>query len=554
MISYLSVRNFKLAEAVELDFETGFTTLTGETGAGKSLIIDAVALLLGERARPETIAGQADKAEIQGIFLLEENHAAHRWLIEHELESGAECVIRRIITRKSGSRAMVNGSAVPVQNLKQLGELLVDILGQHEHQLLAGREHQRNTLDAFACIETEVVALSQTFDQLSASRSRFDKLRNRSEADRERARLLEFQIAELTELEPKPGEEEALHQEYNRLAHAQELMQGVSTLMDSLYDAEHDSVNQRLNQAAQSITSLAEHDGELTPLGERLDSLAIEVSELAADLRRCLDGYEHEPERFQQVQRRLDQLHDVARKYRVEVHQLGPLLEDCSKELGEIAADDDTLRDLESEIQSLEASYNQQAQKISKKRNSAGKQLSEQVQQELADLGMPGARFEISFEPLAEAKAWGLESAEFLISTNPGQAPGPLSRVASGGELSRVTLAINMVSNRGIAAYTQIYDEVDVGIGGGIAEMVGQKLRALGNNKQVLCVTHLPQVASQAQHHKKVSKRAADTTSVRITALSENERTREIARMLGGIEMTERTLEHAAEMLARANQ
>ena len=199
MISYLSVRNFKLAEAVELDFETGFTTLTGETGAGKSLIIDAVALLLGERARPETIAGQADKAEIQGIFLLEENHAAHRWLIEHELESGAECVIRRIITRKSGSRAMVNGSAVPVQNLKQLGELLVDILGQHEHQLLAGREHQRNTLDAFACIETEVVALSQTFDQLSASRSRFDKLRNRSEADRERDPTLRFALLEEAE-------------------------------------------------------------------------------------------------------------------------------------------------------------------------------------------------------------------------------------------------------------------------------------------------------------------------------------------------------------------
>ena len=551
MIIFLSVRNFKLAEQVDLEFESGFSTLTGETGAGKSLTIDALSLLLGERASPDTIAASADKAEIQGIFQLPSDHPSRKWLMEKAMDEGDECIIRRVLSKKSGSRAFINGSAVTVQDLKSLGSLLVDIHGQHEQQLLVSPERQRVMLDAFAGLQPAVEELTVIFDELSQLQSNYDALMNRSDADRERARLLEFQIEELENLNLEAGEDERLHVDYNMLAHSQDLIHGVAETVDGLFDMDGANIARMLTQYQQTLTSLSQHDPELTGFATRLDELAIESSELASDLRRKLETYEFDPEKMNEVQLRLDQLHATARKYRVEVNDLVSLLERCVEEFKSIAGDDSTLTKLNEEISFKSAEYERLAKTISSTRCKESKSLGIAVTRELKDLGMKDAVFVIDLMPQENRRAWGKESTQFSISTNPSMQPGALSKVASGGELSRVALAINVVSNKGVPALTQIYDEVDVGVGGGVAEMIGQKLRTVSENKQVLCVTHLAQVASQAQHHKLVNK-ASGKTGISITTLTSDSRRLEIARMLGGIEITERTLEHAAEMLDAA--
>lgn len=554
MISFLSVSNFKLAESVEVDFEPGFTVLTGETGAGKSLIVDALGLLLGDRAQGDTIAAGAERAEFQARIELGDGHPAHEWLRERELDADGECVLRRMLSRKSASRAFINGRTVSVQELRELGDLLVDVHGQHEHQHLAARERQRDTLDAFAGIEDEVRELAAAWGRMREARERLERLKHRTEADRERARLLKFQVEELEALAVAPGEEERIQSDYNRLAHAQDLLAGVSGVLDDLAEAESDSISERLGRARHTVDALARHDAALETVAAGLDTLAIEVAELATDLRARLSTYEFDPGELEHLQRRLDQLHGASRKYRVGIGELPELLERFRAELGEIDADDDALDRLQRELADIEADYDRRASAVSNRRAKAGVALGAGVETELADLGMAKARFQVSLVPQDTPRAFGRESVEFLISTNPGQEPGPLSRVASGGELSRVALAINMVCNRGSPALTQIYDEVDVGIGGRVAEMVGKKLRALAGGRQVLCVTHLPQVASQGEHHHLVSKLDGDAAGVRVEALDDARRLEEIARMLGGIEITRSTREHAGEMLEKARK
>ncbi|MCZ7600477.1 MAG: DNA repair protein RecN [Gammaproteobacteria bacterium] len=474
MISFLSVSNFKLAESVEVDFEPGFTVLTGETGAGKSLIIDALGLLLGDRAQADTIAAGAERAEFRARIELADEHPAHEWLRERELEADGECVLRRTLSRKSASRAFINGRTVSVQELRELGDLLVDVHGQHEHQHLAARERQRDTLDAFAGIEDEVQELAAAWGRMREARERLDRLKNRTEADRERARLLKFQVEELETLAVAPGEDERIQSDYNRLAHAQ------TCLPES---AAFSTTSPRPNPTASASGSAAPATPSTQcrattppsrPWRRGSTTLAIEVAELATDLRARLSTYEFDPGELEHLQRRLDQLHGASRKYRVGIGELPELLERFRAELGEIDADDDALDRLQRELADIEADYDRRASAVSKRRAKAGVALGAGVEAELADLGMAKARFQVSLVPEDTPRAFGRESVEFLISTNPGREPGPLSRVASGGELSRVALAINMVCNRGSPALTQIYDEVDVGIGGRVAEMVGR--------------------------------------------------------------------------------
>ena len=551
MITYLNVQNFKLAEHVDLEFETGFSALTGETGAGKSLTIDALSLLLGERASPDTIASTASKAEIQGIFSIPTQHAAHYWLVEKELDEAHECIIRRVVSKKSASRAFVNGSAVTVQDLRTLGRLLVDIHGQHEQQLLVSSERQRSMLDAFANHQHTVHQLSTLYDQLCHLQDQYDSLQNRSDSDRERARLLEFQIQELEALNAVENEDEQLHQEYSLLSHSKELIQGVAETVAGLNESDGSNVARQLTYFSHVLSGLSQHDPELISLCERLDGIAIESDELANDLRRKLDTYEFDPEKMNMLQNRLDQLHLIARKYRVEVNDLADLLNRCKDELSNIAGDDETIQNLHDQITRLSKQYDELANVVSASRKSAAKRLGKAVSGELNDLGMKEAQFTVVLQPQDDRRSWGKESIHFTIQTNPSMNPGPLSKVASGGELSRVALAINVVTNQGVPALTQIYDEVDVGVGGSVAEMIGQKLRTVAANKQVLCVTHLAQVACQAEHHKKVNKANKDS-GITITNLESQSRHKEIARMLGGIEITDRTLEHAAEMLRGA--
>ena len=553
MIRYLNVRNFKLAEAVELEFEPGFTVLTGETGAGKSLMVDALALLLGRRASPESISGAAERAEIQGVFELPEGHPARAWLAERSLDAD-ECVLRRVIARASPSRAFINGGAASAQELRALGQFLVDIHGQNDHQLLTSRDRQREMLDAFAGHEAEVASLTRTFARLKAMEERFDALRGRGDARRERARLLEFQIGELESLRLEPGEERDLTRRHDRLAHAKDLMQGLAQVLSTLSDGESGSVEALVDSAARTIAGLVPYDERLKDAAARLDGARIDLTELAADLRRLLDGYEFDPQALHAAQRRLEQLHDAARKYRVEIAGLEPLLGEFRAERAEISSDEDDLAALQREIDAHRDRHRTLARDVGRRRRRAAGRFDEQVAAELAALGMAGAAFHTALNPLEAPRAHGFETPEFLFGANPGQASGPLSRVASGGELSRVALSINVVSGRGLGALTQVYDEVDAGIGGGVAEMVGQKLRALADSRQVLCVTHLPQVASQAQHHKKVAKGAPGSAAVSVATLDDDARGAEIARMLGGLEITDRTLDHADEMLKRARQ
>ncbi len=545
MIGYLAVRDFKLADFVEIEFDPGFTVLTGETGAGKSLIVDALGLLLGDRASTEVIAADAERAEIHAALELPPEHPAHLWLQERELDADGECVLRRVLARRSSqSRAYVNGKPVTVQDLKALGELLVDIHGQHEHQHLADRERQRQIVDACAGIERQVDELARDFRRLQELQERLRRIDERSEADRQRAHLLEFQVKELRALAPVEG----------RQAHAQDLLQGVDRLVNMLADADEDSISERLGRAGHILAELTAHDPELAEAASRIESLAIEVDDLAGDLRSRLDGYEFDPAEFERLQKRLDALHGAGRKYRVDIDDLAGLLTRLQEELSGLAVSDQDREALAREIDAAAAAWDKAAAAVSAARRDAAAELGKRVVAELAGLGMSGARFEVALVAVDGRRARGAETVEFRIATNSRQQPGPLARVASGGELSRVALAINVASHQGAAAVTQVYDEVDVGIGGRVAEMVGQKLRQLAAARQVLCVTHLPQVASQAVSHRRVVKSDGDDTRVRIEALDADGRTREIARMLGGIEITERTLEHAGEMLRQADR
>ena len=536
-----------------MEFGDGFTALTGETGAGKSLIVDALGLLLGERASADGIAAGAERAEIQAAFDVAPGHPAHEWLAERDLAAEGECLLRRTVSRKSASRAFVNGVAVAVQDLKTLGALLVDVHGQHEHQHLLSRERQRQTLDAFAGIEPDVRALADTFAHWMEALDRLERMKNRGAAERERARLLEFQVAELEALELVPGEADTLPADHHRLAHAQELMEGVAGVLDALAESD-DSISERLGRAGHTIDVLVRHDGALDAVARQIETVTIEVSELASDLRQRLSSYEFDPAELDRLQRRLDQLHGISRKYHVGMDELPALLETCSRELSDVAADDDAVAAVEAEVAERAADYERRAATVTKRRQTAAQALGKDVIAQLADLGMAGARFEVTLSRREEPRPSGMERVEFQISANPGQPAGPLSKVASGGELSRVALAINMVSNRATVAVTQVYDEVDVGIGGRVAEMVGQKLRAVAADRQVLCVTHLPQVASQAVRQLRVRKSGEKSARVSVEPLDEKARLDEIARMLGGIEITERTVEHAGEMLEKARK
>ena len=553
MLSYLSVRNFKLADQVELDFNPGFTVLTGETGAGKSLIVDALGLILGDRANPDTISAATDKAEIEAVFAVPEDHQVQHWLLQHELDAHGECVIRRVISRHSSSRGFINGRASPIQKLKELGELLVDIHGQHAHQRLLQPGIQREALDAFVGLRSELRELSELHRQMTELDEKLHRLRNRSQEDRAEAQLLEFQINELLKLAPREGEMPELEQEHRKLAHGRELLEGISSIVDNLIDSEN-NVLQIIDRHQQQLRELGKHDTGLESAGEQLNEASIVISELATDLRSRLEGYEFDPARLQQLDERIGSLHSAARKYQVKAETLPEFLADCQSRLENLAADDDVINAHEADLAATTSRYEELADLITNQRQRGGKQLQKLVESELHDLSLASARFVVSLIPNRdnERARWGKENVLFEISTNPGMPPGPLSKVASGGELSRTSLSINVVANAASPAMTQVYDEVDVGIGGGVAEIVGQKLRSLGTQRQVLCVTHLPQVASQGESHLRVSKQDNERSTVKVDLLDDESRTDEIARMLGGVEITTQTMDHAREMLRKA--
>jgi DNA repair protein RecN (Recombination protein N) len=549
MLRLLSIRDFVIVDQLELEFSPGFTVLTGETGAGKSILIDALAMVLGERADAIVVRSGAERAEIGAEFEVDGRPDVARWLRENDLagDEGA-LLMRRVIEASGRSRGFINGHAATLVQLRQLGERLVDIHGQHEHQSLARAADQRGLLDAYGGLAEsagQVAQLHAVLQQRRESRAAFEANAAAFAAERE---SLDWQVRELEGLRFNADEWPELTAEHSRLAHAASLIEAARLGLEALSEGD-DSVLARANTVATRLGNLVEHDARLKEILDLLEPARIQLQEAAYALRHYGERLDLDPQRLREVEGRLDAIHAAARKYRVQPEALPAKLEVSKarlRELGE-GGDVEALRRLENEAY---AACIAEAGKLSAGRKKAAKKLSEQVTAAMQELAMSGGRFEVALYPAAEVAAHGLEMVEFLVSAHKGIAPQPLAKVASGGELSRLSLAIQSVASRVAQVPTLIFDEVDAGIGGRVAEIVGRMLKQLGARHQVMCITHLPQVAAAADQQWQVVKTTVNGKVLsRVTALNRGQRVEEIARMLGGVKITETTRKHAAEML-----
>jgi len=547
----LHIRDFAIIDDLEVELHPGMTVLTGETGAGKSILLDALGLLLGDRADSGCVRHGAERADISASFDVSRIDGARDWLADKALDLDGECQIRRVVLGGGRSRAYINGSSVPVQSLREFGERLVDIHGQHEHQSLMKRELQRQLLDSHGGLGKLVSKLAGTYEAWKQQQRDMESIIGAGQDRDSRLEFLEFQLRELEELAPQPGEAEQLHEEHARLANAGRLLETCGNQLSRLYDDE-DSAQSAISRALAELEPLTRIDATLKEASELIDAALIQLEEGVNQLRTYQDGVELDPQRLQWVEQRLDALHSVASKHRIEPEALTEFQERLREELSALEQAEQQLQKLEQEQRQLATRYDECAKQLHRKRIKTASRLSAQVTEIMQSLGMGGGRFEIEVNDNATQamSAHGRDRIDFLVSANPGQPLKPLSRVASGGELSRISLAIQVIAAGDTRIPTLIFDEVDSGVGGAVAETVGKQLRLLGDHHQVMCVTHLPQVAAQARHHLQVSKLTGDkTTRTRIRALSEEERVEEIARMLGGQSITGSTRQHAGEML-----
>lgn len=556
MLKHLHIRNFALVESLELDFGAGMTVLSGETGAGKSILLDALGLTLGDRADSSVIRHGEERAEISATFQLQGLPEVRAWLAERELEMDDECILRRTVSTDGRSRAYINGQPAPVQSLKELGEQLVDIHGQHAHQSLLKRDVQRQLLDSFAGhteLARETASACRQWQRLNDEFARL----SRAAAERDaRLELLRYQVQELDALKLVSNELTELDEEHARLANANRLLEGAQGAVTLLYEGDEHNISAMLERTLSELQELQGYDSSLTPACELLEGATIQAREAATELRRYVDRLELDPERLARVEQRLADIHELARKHRVSPEALPELQQQLQQELDELDQAGTRLEGMQSEIDRMLAQYRNYAEQLSTGRSKAAKKLAELVSANMQELGMGGGRFDITLLPLDNTPSPnGLESIELQVSANPGQPLRPLSKVASGGELSRISLAIQVITAGQEGIPTLIFDEVDVGVGGGVAEMVGRQLRALGENRQVLCVTHQPQVAAQGHNHFRISKSSqGEVTRTEVWALVGEERVAEVARMSGGVKVTEQTLDHARELISQAQR
>ncbi len=555
MITWIDVRNFLIVRHVEISFDNGLTVITGETGAGKSIIVDALTILLGDRTSADIIRPGSEQCEVQAGFDLSNNRAAQLWLEEQEIDiDGSECTLRRIVSHKKSSRGFIQSRPVPISSLRELGELLVDVHGQHEYHLLLKKTVQRNTLDAFAGTLDEVHALEICFDQLSTVTAHLEELRAKADSSAQREEYLRHQVDELTALAPEPDELGSLDNAHSRLSHTRELAEGTWQTLNELEEGENDTVLVLLGRVSDRLVELSKFDTRLANSASQIQDIAAILSDAVNDIRRCHVDYELDPEEYHRLDSRLTLLHDAARKYKVRPEQLRDLLEQLSEELESITTEEQRILEVEQQISELIIEYDSLASRISQQRTQSAADLSEAVTRQLADLDLKQAKFSVSLSPIEKTSRTrhGSENVSFSVRTIPEMPFAPLDQVASGGELSRISLAIQVVTAQIDSVPSCIYDEVDIGIGGRIAEIVGSKLRLLGLQRQILCITHLPQVAVQGHGHLHVIK--TDDAEVEIHPLDPELRTDEIARMLGGVEITQQTLAHAEEMLQRVTE
>ncbi|MCC7487741.1 MAG: DNA repair protein RecN [Burkholderiales bacterium] len=549
MLRSLTIRDFAIVDRLELDFSPGFTALTGETGAGKSILIDALAMVLGERAEAIVVREGAERAEVGAEFDVAAHPPAARWLEVNDF-AGDEggCVLRRVIEATGRSRAYVNGAPATLVQLRELGELLVEIHGQHEHQSLTRAAAQRDLIDDYGGLAeaaSRVAALHREWGERRRRREESEAGAARAAGEREE---LEWQARELAALNPAPGEWPDLTARHARLSHAASLIEAARSAVELLAEGE-DSAQAQARRVASKLGALLEFDPALREAHELVEAARIDLSEAAHSLRRYADRIELDPAALRGLEQRIEALHAAARRFRVAPEALPERLAEARARLDALEARGDVEGLRAAEAQAL-AACRAEAKTLSAGRRRAAKRLSDEVSEAMQELAMAGGRFEVSLAPLAEVGAGGAEDVGFLVAAHQGAEPRPLARVASGGELSRLALAIQAAAARVARVPTLIFDEVDSGIGGRVAEIVGGKLRALAAGRQVMCITHLAQVAAAANHQWQVRKSVTGGRAVsRVAALGAADRVEEIARMLGGVKITETTRRHAAEML-----
>ena len=556
MLTHITIRDFAIIDALELELRSGMTVLTGETGAGKSILVDALGLILGDRADAGVIRHGADKAEVGAEFDLEGAPEAKAWLEENDLADDGQCILRRVLGGDGRSRAQINGRSVPLQSLREIGELLLDIHGQHEHQSLMRPAAQMSLLDGYGDHGALLARVAKLHADWKTAHDRLAALRTAAGDRDKRLEMLRFQTAELGALQLKPGEAQAVDAEHKRLAHGGKLLETAQTALDGLYEAEEGSAHQRVSRAKLSLETQTELEPKFMALVEALKAAEVQLAEAADGLRDYLADMDLDPKRLEWLENRLAALHDVARKHRVEPEALLEHLAALQVELKQLENSEVALQELEAELARLKAAYAQAAAELHARREKTGAELGKKVSAAMQELGMGGGTFRIEVGvPDAERfTAKGVDQVEFMVSANKGQPLKPLAKVASGGELSRIALAIQVIAAQAAAIPSMVFDEVDAGIGGGVAEIVGRRLRDLAGSRQVLCVTHLPQVASQAHQHVRVTKETkGHTTLTRIEPLDKKSQVEELARMLGGVEITETTRKHAREMISKVS-
>ena len=552
MLLTLNIRDFVIVDRLTLEFQPGFTVLTGETGAGKSILIDALSLVLGERADAGVVRAGAERAEIEAEFDMRALPQLQSWLDENELGGDpGVCLMRRVVDAGGRSRGFINGRSATLQQLREAGEFLVDIHGQHAHQSLLKTSAQRELLDAYAGLARQAKETAAAWKEWQAlKKARLEREKNAA-AYAEESERLEWQAKELAALNFSLPEWEELQSEHGRLTHAASLMEGAQYGLDVVSENDMACLAQ-VNGVIARLNNLVEYDPGLKEVLDLLEPAEVQLREAAYSLRHYLQRLDLDPERLAQCEQRLGDIHDAARKHRVSPEQLPALLAEKSARLDELRSFESGGDELHRE-QEAQARYLDQAGQLSAARKQAAQELSAKVSAAMQSLAMAGGCFEVALTPLEEGNAHGLEEIEFLVSAHSGTLPKPLTKVASGGEISRISLAIQVITSKVSMVPTLIFDEVDVGIGGGVAEIVGQLLKQLGAERQVLCVTHLPQVAAQGGQHWQVSKfsQAGGVVS-RIQVLEPTARIEEVARMLGGVDITDTTRKHAVEMLGIA--
>ena len=554
MLNQLSICDFAIVDHLDLELSQGMTVVSGETGAGKSIMLDALGLALGNRAESGAVRQGAEKADITASFNIDSIPEASQWLSENDLDNNGECILRRVITKEGRSRCYINGRPSPASLVKNLGELLIAIHGQHEHQRLLKKDHHRTLLDNFAGQAKLVSQVHNSYQQWHKLDSELKRLSEQSAEQTARVQLLSYQIEELDQLALTDGELKQLEEEQKTLANAESILNTGHQLINLASDSDDANCVQQLNHCLQLLSEIQSESPSVRQANEMLNSALIQVEEASNEIRHYMDRVNVDPSRQQDVEERLSTIYEIARKHRINPDELCEFHQSLSQELSSLSRSDEELEQLALDVESAKAEYLAYANKLSTKRSAAAKKLGKLVDQQLHNLGMPSAQMSVALTALEKPSLNGLEEVEFLIITNAGQPPKPLGKIASGGELSRISLAIQVITAQTSTTSTLIFDEVDVGIGGAIAEVVGRLLRQLGEKAQILCVTHQPQVASQGHQHLFVSKQTdKKTTHTQINQLCADSRVKEVARMLGGIDITERSIEHAKEMLAQAS-